>query len=285
MTDERTVAVMLEEAVQRLRAAHAAGVASPELDAQLLLAHVLRVPRAHLSAHPEQPLDALHAGRYLQLLGRRASGVPLAYLTGEREFWSLTLSVSPAVLVPRPETELLVERALALTGADEVRVADLGTGSGAVALAIASERPRWRVIATDVSAEALDVARGNAARLGLTGVEFRRGHWFEPLGGERFDLLVSNPPYVAAGDPALDMLTHEPALALTAGADGLAALRILVQGAPRYLAPGGWLLLEHGAGQGAEVRHALVLAGFGSVRSHRDLGGHERMTEAQHGQI
>jgi release factor glutamine methyltransferase len=191
------------------------------------------------------------------------------------------------VLVPRPETELLVERALARRRAPEGRVADLGTGSGAVALALASERPRWQVIATDVSARALEVARANAAQLQLTGIEFRQGSWFAPLAGERFDLLASNPPYVAADDPAMSSaaLAHEPRLALTPGTDALACLRVIVRGAPQHLTHGGWLVLEHGTEQGADVRHELVLAGFRSVRSHRDLAGHERLTEGQHGQI
>jgi release factor glutamine methyltransferase len=287
MTANLTVAALLAEAMRRLRASSegAAPGATPELDAQLLLAHVLAVPRAQLKSHPEAVADRPHSQRYLELLGRRAAGEPLAYLTGYKEFWSLPLKVTPAVLVPRPETELLVERALALCTARTARVADLGTGSGAVALALASERPQWQLLATDVSAEALAVARANAAALGLTQVEFRLGDWLAPLAGAHFDLLVSNPPYVAADDPALAALRHEPHLALTAGADGLACLRLLVRGAPQHLLPQGWLLLEHGAAQGEDVRRELVGAGFGSVRSHRDLAGRERMTEGQYAQI
>ena len=268
------VASALARGMQRLRAAAAqSAAASAELDAELLLAHALDLPRARLRSHPETLADPQRLPRYLELIERRAAGEPLAYLTGWREFWSLQLTVSPAVLVPRPETELLVERALALRTAPYGRVADLGTGSGAVALALASERPHWQITATDIAAEALAVARANAARLGLTGIEFRRGSWYEPLAGERYELLVSNPPYVAADDPALraDALAHEPRHALTAGEDALASLRALVRGAPQHLAPGGWLL--------------LVLAGFRSVRSHRDLAAHERVTEGQHGQI
>jgi release factor glutamine methyltransferase len=165
----------------------------------------------------------------------------------------------------------------------EARVADLGTGSGAVALALASERPRWRVIGTDLSEEALAVARANAARLTLARVEFRQGDWFAPLAGERFDLIVSNPPYIGSDDPAIAAppLTYEPRSALTPGLDALACLREIVRGASVHLAPAGWLLLEHGAAQGAELRRALVLAGFRYVRSHRDLAGHERATEGQ----
>jgi len=280
-----TVAELLAEGVRRLRAAPAGteAAATAELDAQLLLAHVMAVARARLKSHPEELADPSHTQHYRRLLARRAAGEPLAYLTGSRDFWSLTLKVTPAVLIPRPETELLVERALALRTAAAGRVADLGTGCGAVALALASERPRWQVVATDACADALAIARANAAALGLGRVELRQGDWYQPLRGERFDLLVSNPPYVAQDDPALETasLRHEPPRALTPGVDALECLRTLARGAPRHLAPGGWLLLEHGATQGADVRRELVEAGFAHVRSHRDLAGHERMTEGQ----
>lgn len=258
--------------------------ASARLDAELLLAHVLATPRARLKSHPEAVVEPPAAASFLALVGRRAAGEPLAYLTGRREFWSLELAVTPAVLIPRPETELLVERALILGPAGAARAADLGTGCGAIALALARERPGWRIVATDVSAAALAVARANAAALGATGIEFLAGSWFEPLAAARFDLLVSNPPYVAADDPALEApaLAFEPPVALTPpGGDALAALRILARGAAAHLEPGGWLLLEHGAGQGAQVRAELVAAGFAHVRSHRDLAGHERMTEGR----
>jgi release factor glutamine methyltransferase len=282
MTITATVSSLLTEAIQdRISAASSNQAGIARLDAAALLAHVLGVPRARLTSHPEMPVDLAQSEHYRTLLARRAAGEPLAYLTGKREFWSLELAVSPAVLVPRPETELLVERALALGPAVSARVADLGTGSGAIALALARERPQWHVIATDVSASALVVARANAAALGLTHVEFRAGDWYQILIGERFDLLLSNPPYVAAADPALRELRHEPPLALTPGEDAFAALRALVLGAPQHLAEGGWLLLEHGATQAAQLRAALVLAGFRHVRSHRDLAGHERMTEGQ----
>lgn len=289
MTTNPTMAALLAEGTQRLRGC-AAGLeagASPALDAELLLAHVVQIPRARLKSHPETVPDPQRVRAYLDLLERRALGEPLAYLTGWRDFWSLRLMVSPAVLVPRPETELLVERALALREAPEGRVADLGTGCGAIALALASERPRWQMIATDVSAAALEVARANAAALGLGHISFRQGSWFEPLAHERCDLLLSNPPYVAADDPVLSgsVLAHEPRLALTPGADALSCLRAIAREAPGHLAAGGWLLLEHGADQAAQVRRELVAAGFGSVRSHRDLAGHERMTEGQYGQL
>jgi release factor glutamine methyltransferase len=191
--------------------------------------------------------------------------------------------VNPAVLVPRPETELLVERALALGPHGPARVVDLGTGSGAIALALARERPDWAVAATDLSEDALAVARTNASMLGLGRVEFVKGRWFEPLAPRRFDLIVSNPPYIAGGDPALRDLAlgHEPKAALTPGDDGMAALREIVHSAPHHLERRGWLLLEHGADQAAAVARELVVRGFGHVRSHRDLAGHERTTEAQ----
>jgi release factor glutamine methyltransferase len=281
-----TVGSLLNLARQRLQPATrrtGAEAAAIELDAEVLLAHALDTSRARLKARPETAVTAAGAQRYLDLIARRAAGEPLGYLTGRREFWSLELAVTPAVLIPRPETELLVERALALGSADQLRAADLGTGCGAVALALASERPHWRIVATDVSAPALAVARANAAALGLAQVEFLQGSWFEPLTGACFELLVSNPPYVAADDPALadPTLGFEPPLALTPGLDGLAHLRTLVRGATAHLVPGGWLLLEHGADQAPAVRRELVLAGLRSVRSHRDLAGHERMTEGQ----
>ena len=285
MTGNLTVAGLLAEGVRQLRAAPTGiePAATADLDAQLLLAHVLAVPRTRLKSHPEDLPDPSCTQHYRGLLARRAAGEPLAYLTGSRDFWSLRLRVTPAVLIPRPETELLVERALALRTAADGRVADLGTGCGAVALALASERPRWHVVATDACADALAIAHANAAALRLSRVEWRHGDWYQPLLDERFDLLVSNPPYVAQDDPALatSSLRHEPPRALTPGLDALSCLRTLVRGAPRHLAPEGWLLLEHGATQGAEVRRELVDAGFRHVRSHRDLAGHERMTEGQ----
>jgi release factor glutamine methyltransferase len=282
MTITANVSTLLAEGVRCLSATATGDAnAAARLEAGVLLAHVLEVQRARISSHPEAPVTSAQAETYRSLLLRRAAAEPLAYLTGRREFWSLELTVSPAVLVPRPETELLVERALVLGPAGSARVAELGTGSGAIALALARERSQWHVIATDVSPAALAVARANAAALGCTQVEFRAGDWYRPLAGERFDLLLSNPPYVAAADPALHELRHEPRLALTPGEDAFAALRALVLGAPQHLAEGGWLLLEHGATQAAELRAALVLAGFRHVRSHRDLAGHERMTEGQ----
>ena len=280
-----TVATLLSAAAQRLQ--ETVGARDPQaiagLEAELLLAHVLGVGRARLRSHGEDVPAADAAARFAALIERRAGGEPVAYILGRKDFWTLELSVSPAVLVPRPETELLVERALELHPGEEGRAADLGTGSGAIALALASARPRWRIVATDVSAEALAVARANAVALGLERVEMVEGDWLTCLPECAFDLLLSNPPYVAAADPALRVaeLMREPRLALVAGEDGLAALRGIIRSAPDRLGPGGWLLLEHGATQAAAVAGALVARGFAQVRSHRDLAGRERMTEGQ----
>ena len=280
-----TVAELLSVAARRLRGTVGAGDpdAAAVLDAELLLAHVLGVGRARLRSHGEEVPAADIATRFAALIERRAGGEPVAYILGRKDFWTLELRVSPAVLVPRPETELLVERALELHPGEEGRAADLGTGSGAIALALASTRPRWQIVATDVSAEALAVARANAVALGLERVEMVAGDWLTCLPERAFDLLLSNPPYVAAADPALRVaeLMREPRLALVAGEDGLAALCGIIRSAPDHLEPGGWLLLEHGATQAAAVAGALVARGFAQVRSHRDLAGRERMTEGQ----
>ena len=280
-----TVAELLAVGAQRLAdAASDRGTgASPKLDAELLLAEALAVGRARLRSHGEVVPAMDGAARFLAFIERRAAGEPVAYILGRKGFWTLELTVNPSVLVPRPETELLVERALALHPGDEARVADLGTGSGAIALALASARPKWQVVATDISAAALAVARANAVALGLERVEMIQGDWLACIPGRTFDLLVSNPPYVAPADAALRTpeLMHEPQLALVAEEGGLAALRAIADAAPAHLEPGGWLLLEHGATQAAAVAGALVARGFAQVRSHRDLAGRERMTEGQ----
>ena len=282
-SETATVASLLVAGAQRLAEALAARDpgATPGLDAELLLAHALGIGRARLRSHPEASADDA-AARFAALIERRAAGEPIAYILGRKDFWTLELGISSAVLVPRPETELLVERALALHPGAEARAVDLGTGSGAIALALASARPRWRIVATDLSTEALAVARANAAALGLERVEMLRGDWLACLRGT-FDLILSNPPYVAADDPALGQpeLMREPRMALVAAEDGLAALRAIIRAAPHQLDPGGWLLLEHGATQAAAVAGALVARGFAQVRSHRDLAGRERMTEGQ----
>ncbi|HSW12910.1 MAG TPA: peptide chain release factor N(5)-glutamine methyltransferase [Solimonas sp.] len=252
---------------------------SPRQDAEILLAHQLGLSRGQLFTRLRESLAAVDAEAFEEQVARRVRQLPVAYLTGDQGFWTLMLKVTPAVLVPRPETELLVEWGLErLAHIATPRIADLGTGSGAIALALASELPQARVLATDASPEALAVARGNAVELGLERVEFRQGHWCEPLAGESFDLIVSNPPYIAAGDPHLPALRHEPLSALTDGADGLQCLREIVAAAPPQLVPGGWLLVEHGYDQGEAVRALFVAAGLVGVQTRRDLGGQERAT-------
>ncbi len=271
------ISTALIDAARRL----AATSDSARLDAEVLLMHVLEVGRTHLYAWPEKTLSSGEAERFETLIDRRSAGEPVAYLTGEQEFWSLTLWVTPATLIPRPETELLVERALAAIPSDAAwQVADLGTGSGAVALALASERPACRIIATDRSETALETAAANGTRLGIGNVEFREGNWLEPLEGERFNVIVSNPPYVAEHDPHLNRgdLRFEPVTALASGADGLDAIRTIAAAAPACLAPGGRLLLEHGFDQGAAVRGLLTGAGFSAVQTWRDAAGLERVT-------
>jgi release factor glutamine methyltransferase len=256
---------------------------TPTLDAELLLAHILGKNRTYLKAHPEHTPTLDQAHQYAAFINRRAAGEPIAYIVGYRDFWTLRLAVNSSVLVPRPETELLVERALALGPPGPASVADLGTGSGAIALALASERPQWAVTAVDISANALSTARENAATLDLTRVEFLEGAWFVPLRNRRFHIIASNPPYVSDTDSALNdaTLQHEPQIALASGPDGLSAIREIVAAAPEHLERHGWLLLEHGSDQATEVAHELVARGFGHVRSHRDLAGHWRLTEGQ----
>jgi release factor glutamine methyltransferase len=250
-------------------------------DAELLLAHVLGASRGWLFAHGGQVLQPATCAAFEALVARRQAGEPVAYLTGRQGFWSLDLAVTPATLIPRPETELLVELALARLPVDApARIADLGTGSGAIALSLARERPRALAVATDASAAALEIARANADRNAIGNVGFRQGDWFGPLAGERFDLIASNPPYIALGDPHLagGDLRFEPAIALSSGADGLDAIRRIVDGAPAHLVPGGWLLLEHGWEQGVAVRTLLAAAGFDEVDTARDLEARERVT-------
>jgi release factor glutamine methyltransferase len=268
------------DAVAALRERLAEASPTAALDAELIVAGVLGTGRAALAGDPDRALAAEELFALESLVRRRLAGEPVAYLTGRREFWSLDLEVTPAVLVPRPETELLVERALAvLAGVRDPAVLDLGTGSGAIALAIASTRPDAAVTATDSSMAALAVAERNARRLGLSNVSFLAGDWYAPVEGGRFDAIVSNPPYVAAGDPALAALAHEPAFALVAGRDGLAALAAVAAGARVRLQPGGWLIVEHGANQGAAVRDLLAGAGLAAVATHSDLAGRERASE------
>jgi release factor glutamine methyltransferase len=254
------------------------------IDAQVLLGHVLGRNRAWLAAHGDDALAPVDAEAFFALARRRRDGEPIAYLTGTREFWGLPLAVSPAVLIPRPETEALVEVALAHLPADRAtRVLDLGTGSGAIALAIAHERPRARVLATDVSDAALQVARANAQRLALGNAEFAVSDWYASIPASwrdrPFDLIASNPPYVAGGDPHLAEgdLRYEPVGALSPGGDGLDAIRAIASGATSRLAPGGMLVVEHGYDQSDAVRALFVAAGFSDVLVARDLAGIPRV--------
>jgi release factor glutamine methyltransferase len=254
---------------------------SPRLDAEMLLGKVLGLSRAALIAHDDTALGADSERAYADMIAQRSAGVPVAYLTGTREFWSLTLSVSPAVLVPRPETEVLVEQTLHLKSRNEpCALLDLGTGSGAVALAIAAERPDWNITGVDVSPLALSVARENAHALDLSNIDWRLGSWFDAVPARRFDLIVSNPPYVASGDPALSALSAEPALALTPGPTGLEALAAIISQAAAHLNERGWLLLEHGWDQASCVAALLARQGLTHIRTVADFSGKSRVTLA-----
>ncbi len=268
-----------DEAVRSLSADLAAVSATARLDAELLVACALGTSRAALAAHPERALDGAEAAALAQLAQRRLGGEPVAYLTGRKEFWSLEFEVSPDVLVPRAETELLVELALeAVAAVRRPALLDLGTGSGAIAIALARARPDAAVTAIDASAAALMVATRNAARLRAADIRFLHGSWYAPVGAARFDCIVSNPPYVAPGDPALAALAHEPRAALVAPGDGLDALRRICADALLHLNAGGTLIVEHGATQGTAVRELMTRAGLAAVATQRDLAGRERAT-------
>lgn len=273
MTPSSTIAEVLAQARQ-------AGL--DRLDAQLLVGHVLQRPRSWLIAHDDAALTASQDTAVRALIKRRAGGEPLAYLTGEKEFHGLLLQVSPAVLIPRPDTETLVDWALTLMPANHsLDVLDMGTGSGAIALALKHRRPAARVAALDLSGDALAVAGSNATRLGLA-LRLLQSDWWQALGAaERFDLIVSNPPYIASHDVHLPALRHEPELALTPGGDGMDALRQIIGGAPRHLRPSGWLLLEHGHDQSERVRDLLRAHGFRSTETRADLAGIGRCTGGQ----
>jgi release factor glutamine methyltransferase len=265
-----------------LSEARARGV--DRLDAQLLLAHALDRPRAWLLAHDDAALDSSQAQVVRDAISRRAAGEPLAYLIGEREFHGLALRVNPAVLVPRPETELLVDWALELlarrqAASSSPRVVDLGTGSGAIAIAVKWGCPAADVVVTDISSAALDVAAQNAGRIGVE-LTLLQGSWWSALAERRFELVLANPPYIAADDVHLSALRHEPALALTPGGDGLGALRQIIDQAAEHLAPGGWILLEHGYDQAEAVRALLRGRGLRQIETRRDLAGQPRCTGA-----
>ena len=253
---------------------------SPARDLEVLLGHCLSRSRTWLYTWPETELTAAQLAQFLALRERRVRGEPIAHLVGYRSFWTLSLATDSSTLIPRPETETLVEWALELPLPGEARVLDLGTGSGAIALALASERPGWQVTGVDASDAAIGLAARNASDNGLDRVRLRVADWFDGLDGERFDLVVSNPPYVAPDDPHLDAgdLRFEPHSALVAADEGLADLTCIAAQAAAHLVRGGWLLLEHGYGQGAAVRDLLLAQGFSGVGTRRDLAGHERIS-------
>ncbi|RMR05563.1 Release factor glutamine methyltransferase [Pseudomonas savastanoi pv. glycinea] len=264
-----------------LRSAELPDSPTARLDAELLLAAALGKPRSFLHTWPERIVSSEAALTFASHLQRRRTGEPVAYILGQQGFWKLDLDVAPHTLIPRPETEMLVEAALELVPAfAPTRVLDLGTGTGAIALALASERPVWQVTAVDRVLEAVALAERNRQRLHLDNARVLSSHWFSALEGQRFDLIISNPPYIAAEDPHLAAgdVRFEPSSALVAGSDGLDDLRMIIEQAPNYLNDDGWLLLEHGYDQGAAVRELLSRHGFEKIQTRRDLGDHERIT-------
>jgi release factor glutamine methyltransferase len=257
---------------------------SPRLDAEILLCRTIDMPRSYLFAHPEDELDEMTLERFENVIARRVEGEPMAYIMGMKEFWSLDLAISPATLVPRPETELLVDLALReIPRKAEWDVLDLGTGSGAIAVAIASERPMCRITAIDVSKEALAIARENVRNLSLGNVELAHGSWTTPVRGQTFNVIVSNPPYVRSDDTALLKLRHEPQSALAAGVDGLDAIRVLAADCGAILADDGVFLIEHGGEQKDDIAALLEKHGWTDICCHNDLAGHPRVTVARKG--
>ncbi len=253
----------------------------PQLDAEILLAHTLGQTRTFLRTWPERMLESAHLAQFQTLLARRCQGEPVAYLIGKRDFWDMTLTVSSHTLIPRPETETLVELALEKIPSDaHWHIADLGTGSGAIALAIARERPHCKIVATDISSAALTIASNNAARLKINNIRFTEGHWCAPLANEHFEMMISNPPYVHPDDPHLqqDDLRFEPLTALQSGPDGLADIRIICTEARQHLCAPGWLLLEHGYNQGMAVPTILHKLGYQRVQTKKDLAQNDRVS-------
>lgn len=272
---------LLESAVDKLNKVSE----TPKLDAELLLAHVLQVNRSYLYTWPEKIPTSPQQAEFQALVNKRREGTPIAYLLGQQEFWSLTLRVNEHTLIPRPETELLIELALAKLAAckQHAKIADLGTGSGAIALAIAKERSSDVVYATDQSKEAISIAEYNAHQLALSNITFLQGEWCKALDSHDFDMIVSNPPYIAEKDPHLNQgdLRYEPTAALVSGEDGLADIRIIITQAREYLKPGGWLMLEHGYDQAEKIAKLMQSQGYEDISSHKDLTGHLRVTVAQ----
>jgi len=277
----RSIADILREEVRNLSATLALDPTTSRIEIQCMLQQVLDVQRAYLLAHPEQILNVVQQDTFVVLLQRRMRGEPIAHILGEREFFGLNLKVTPATLIPRPDTELIVELALKrVPQAQPCRVLDMGTGSGAIALAIAKNKPNVEVVAVDASQAALSVAIENARRLNIPNVSFLHSDWFSALDDQRFDIILSNPPYIASGDIHLSQgdLRFEPLLALASGADGLDDIRRIISAAPQHLASNGWLLLEHGYDQAGSVRELLAQRGFVEVFSEKDIAGIERVT-------
>ena len=276
-----TIASLLEWALQTLTEKSPFFQSdSPRIDAEILLAYTLNESRTYLLTWPEKNIDADRSDTFKFLVEQRCEGQPIAYLTGEWEFWSLPLKVNTSTLIPRPETECLVELALEKCSAKHAVVADLGTGSGAIALALASERYSWSVLATDASAEALEVARANAETLGLGNIEFLLSNWFSNLPDKQFDLIISNPPYIDELDPALEasVINWEPRQALISGLKGMADLEIIIGQAKYFLKAGAWLLVEHGYNQGEAVAQLFQQGGYKKINTEQDLNGLDRVT-------
>ncbi len=271
-----TCEALLSEAVNRIQGD------SPRLDAELLLSYVTGLGRTSFRAWPERQVTDHQAQQFFALVAERVSGQPIAYLLGQQEFWSLPLSVSASTLIPRPDTECLVEAALSLTLPENASVLDLGTGTGAIALALASEKPSWQIMASDRIADAVELARANSTTLDLP-ITVVQSHWFDQLPDAQFDLLISNPPYIPARDHHLGEgdVRFEPSSALVAGDDGLDDIRLLVLQGQNWLHEGGWLLLEHGYDQGEAVRHLFAQTGWNKIETRKDYGGNERMTLAR----
>ncbi|HIC7358651.1 TPA: peptide chain release factor N(5)-glutamine methyltransferase [Legionella pneumophila] len=274
------IRLLLEQALQQLKVKNQ----ETKIEAELLLCHVLNKNRAYLFAHPDALVSPEQIETYLQMIKQRAEGVPIAYITGQREFWSLSLKVTPNVLIPRHETERLVELTLELIpGKENISVLDLGTGSGAIALALAKERPQWHIDACDFSKEALELARYNAKTLGLNNINFCHSYWFNSLPQKQYHAIVSNPPYIAENDPHLKQgdVRFEPVSALVSSQDGLADLQYIIQHSYEYLLPDGLLLVEHGFEQKNEISAILNQLGYKNIHCWQDLQGHDRVSGGQ----
>nr|BBJ03031.1 release factor glutamine methyltransferase [Marinobacter nauticus] len=271
-----TCEALLKGAIEQI------GGDSPRLDAELLLSHVTGLGRTSFRAWPEREVAPDQAQAFRELVAERVKGLPIAYLLGQQEFWSLPLNVSPSTLIPRPDTECLVEAALELPLPENARVLDLGTGTGAIALALASEKAKWQIMASDRIEEAVELARENSRSLQLP-ITVVRSHWFDQIPESGFDLLISNPPYIPASDHHLNEgdVRFEPSSALVAGDDGLDDIRLLVTEGFKRLNPGGWMLLEHGYDQGDAVRDLFARAGWLNIETRKDYGGNDRMTLAR----